>query len=214
MGRISRVKEAWRIRKAYREGKRFKVMKPITQSRTTATVAGATGTTSGLVFAFLTFLRGRTDLPWEPEGDAAIVAVVTTILAPLLSRLIAKYRKGGDTIKPAALGFLICGVAALLGGCVLAGCMTTQVLGPDGTILEVRRQVDRDLLDRVATLAKDPELYEQAWELYKRIAAYRSDLRTAEGKTEREELEARIAAAQRAIEGLVATAQAVGGGAG
>jgi len=209
MGGISRGRELWRIAKAYRQGKRIKVMKPITQSKTTATIAGATGATSGIIFAVLAALRGRVALPWEPEGDTAIVAVLTTVIAPLLSRLVAKYRKGGDTIKPAALGFLLCGFAAAIAGCVATGCAKTHILGPDGTVIEVRWQADKELIVSLATLAADPELYRQGLEIFRELTAYRAELRAAESREDREALEAKIEAAERAIAGLVAAAEAV-----
>lgn len=212
MGGISRGREIWRIAKAYRQGKRIRVMKPITQSRTTATVAGATGATSGIIFAVLAALRGRVDLPWEPEGDTAIVAVLTTVIAPLLSRLVAKYRNTGDTVKPAALGFLLCGVAAAIAACVATGCSKSHVLGPDGSVIEVRWQADRELIVSLASLAADPELYRQGVELFREMTAYRAELRAAESREEREALEAKIEAAERAIAGLVAVAEAVQGG--
>jgi hypothetical protein len=187
-------------------------MKPLIQSKTTATIAGATGATSGIVFAILTALRGRVDLPWDPEGDTAIVAVVTTVIAPLLSRIVAKFRKGGDTIKPAALGLLLCGFAAALGMCLVTGCAKSQILGPDGTVLEVRWNADRDLIEHVAALALNPELYREGWELYKEIVAHRQAAKTAETKEEREALEAKIQAAERAIAGLVAAVGAAQGG--
>ena len=210
MGSISRIKETWRLWRAYRKGKKMTTMKPITKSRTTATVAASTGTTGGIAFAALTFLRGRVDLPWGPEGDAAIVAILTTIIAPLLSRLIAKYRKAGDTVGPAALGFLLCGLAGVM-TLMAAGCATTQVLGPDGTVIETRREADRELILQIATLAANPELYREGWNLFKEINDYRVALKEAEDKAERAAIEVKIRAAQDAIDGLVAAAQAAQG---
>jgi len=72
-------------------------MKPITQSATTATVAGAAASSGGAIYGVIAFLRSAFPdyMPFGPESDAAVVVVVTTVLTPLLSRLVASIRKGG-----------------------------------------------------------------------------------------------------------------------
>ena len=181
-------------------------MKPITQSKTTATVAGATGTTGGVVFALLALLRGQgVSLPWEADADTAIMAVVTTVVAPLISRLVAKWRKG-DGVSGAALGFLLCGLAGLM-SLGAAGCNTTPVLGPDGEVIGTQTTVDAELVEKLAILALDPELHRQAWTLIREIDSYYRDIDKAESVAEREELTAKIAARERAFDKLVEAAK-------
>lgn len=64
------------------------------KSKTTKTVAGSTAASGGLVVGLLTFLRATwpDKMPWEESLDADIVAVVTTVVAPVVSRLIAGMR--------------------------------------------------------------------------------------------------------------------------
>lgn len=72
-------------------------MKPITQSATTATVAGAAASSGGAIYGVIAFLRSAFPdyMPFGPESDAAVVVVISTVLTPLLSRLVASIRKGG-----------------------------------------------------------------------------------------------------------------------
>jgi len=64
------------------------------KSKTTQTVAGSVGVVGGLCWAVLRFVRDvyPDTLPWSPDMDAAIVAAVTTAVAPLVSRAVAWLR--------------------------------------------------------------------------------------------------------------------------
>lgn len=206
---MGRIKEAWRVWRAYRKGKKMVTMKPIYKSKTTATVAASTGTTAGVILAILTVLRGRVDLPWGKDGDAAIVAVLTTVLGPLLSRLIAKYRKGAtDPANTAVLGLLIAGMAGLLllGA---AGCNTLQVIGPDGDVVEIRREPDRVLIEQLSALILNPDLYRQGWELYSDIAEWKHEMRVSKSREQQEVLALKIQTAQQALDALVETAESL-----
>ena len=69
-------------------------MKPILQSKTTATVGGSAGVVSILALILLSLVPASVREAWGTEGDAAFVAVVSTLGTAGLSRLIAWLRKG------------------------------------------------------------------------------------------------------------------------
>ena len=81
----------WRARRRYRKGK---VMKDITKSRTTQNVAAGSAASGGLAYGLLAALRSAAPglLPWDEVHDVAVAVVATTVLAPLLSRIIAFVR--------------------------------------------------------------------------------------------------------------------------
>ena len=62
-------------------------------SKTSQTVAGAGVVGGGAAFAIITWLRSMwPDMPGDATTDAALAAVITGIIAPLLGRLVARYR--------------------------------------------------------------------------------------------------------------------------
>lgn len=69
-------------------------MKPITQSKTTATVAGSTAASGGALYGLIIFARAMfPNYLWGPESDAVVVTALATVATPLLSRWIASFRK-------------------------------------------------------------------------------------------------------------------------
>lgn len=67
---------------------------PIHKSTTTQNVAIAGASGAGSVAGVLLLLRTNWPdlLPWGPEADAGIIALVTTVVVPVLSRVIAFLR--------------------------------------------------------------------------------------------------------------------------
>jgi hypothetical protein len=63
-------------------------------STTTQNVAMGIGTVAGSIYAIIQFVRSMKPelLPWGPEGDAALVGVIATVIGPLVSRFIAMKR--------------------------------------------------------------------------------------------------------------------------
>lgn len=69
-------------------------MKNIIQSKTTQNQVAATGGLAAVVVTVLQLARSTwpDSMPWGPDGDAAIVGFVSTVIAPLLSRALAGVR--------------------------------------------------------------------------------------------------------------------------
>ena len=79
-------------------GSTRKVRRRISESRTTRHVAAGTAAgvgSGGLVLALLGWVRATWPdvLPWPVDADVALAGLITTILAPLLSRFIATQRR-------------------------------------------------------------------------------------------------------------------------
>ena len=71
-------------------------LKPVeaVTSTTTQNVAGGVVVSGGTIAGACAFVRSAWPdaLPWGSEGDAALVVVLTTIIGPLVSRVIAMIR--------------------------------------------------------------------------------------------------------------------------
>jgi len=68
-----------------------KLKKTLFKSKVTKRQAIGVGGVGGVVTGVLVFVRSQWPalLPWETEGDAALVGIAATILGPLLSRFLA-----------------------------------------------------------------------------------------------------------------------------
>lgn len=68
--------------------------KTVLQSRTTQNVAAATVTTGGTVAGVIAGARAVFPdlIPWNESADVSVAVVITTVIAPLVSRLIAFWR--------------------------------------------------------------------------------------------------------------------------
>lgn len=64
------------------------------KSRTTQNVAAGGLITVGTIAGVLAWIRSMWPelLPWDPSADAAIDTVAATVLAPVVSRVIAMWR--------------------------------------------------------------------------------------------------------------------------
>ena len=68
------------------------ILKPILESKTTRNVAIGGITVGGATVGAMAFLRRMFPdaIPWGPDGDIHILWIAETILAPVVSRLMAK----------------------------------------------------------------------------------------------------------------------------
>ena len=64
-------------------------------SKTTWTVAGSVAGVAGATLLIMQFVRGSwpSIVPWPPDQDAKAVAIIATVIAPLVSRFVA-WRRG------------------------------------------------------------------------------------------------------------------------
>ena len=63
------------------------------KSKTTQTVAGAGAVGGGAATAIIVWIRSMwPDMPGDVTTDVALGAVITGIIAPLLGRIVARYR--------------------------------------------------------------------------------------------------------------------------
>jgi hypothetical protein len=64
------------------------------KSKTTWTVAGSTATGGAAIVTLLTLARSiwPGKVPWEEAADPEVVALLSTLVVPTLSRLVARLR--------------------------------------------------------------------------------------------------------------------------
>lgn len=157
MSWLSKGITALRARRAYK--KEVKEMglfsKETVKSATTQNVAVGTAAGGGAVALVLSWVRSTWGLPWDASADTSVIVVLTAVIGPLLSRLVAFWRDpakrtGGEGVSktPALLVFLCAGLfaAGALGGCAsMAPTVTTTA--PDGT---VTTRIDTEALVQLA----------------------------------------------------------------
>jgi hypothetical protein len=80
--------------KAYCAIRRNKKMSNVVTSKTTQNVTMGTAASGGAIYGVIAFLRSYAPniVFWGEDADAGIVVVATTIIAPLVSRIIAMVR--------------------------------------------------------------------------------------------------------------------------
>lgn len=93
---VGLLKSAFRGWRAKRKVDRMSnpISKPIVTSTTTQNVAAGAAAGAGTAYGVIVFARNFIGLPWDESQDQAIAAVATVVLTPLISRLLAKWRKG------------------------------------------------------------------------------------------------------------------------
>lgn len=158
-------------------------------SSTTQTVAGSTFVGGGVLAGLFAFLRAAfpEKLPWSVETDAELVVLLSTVVIPILSRMVASVRgklKRLKHIDRAGVAFLLC-IALALGA---VSCTTTQTL-PDGTIVVTTPDWSAIYSGVEAALAQ-----------YERIEARRDAARDAGDAERAARLDAILAAIADAVE--------------
>ena len=113
------------------------IKKPITQSNTTRTVAEGTAVGGGGVASVLVLLRSLGWAPWPEAADEAVFVVVSTVVIPVVSRVIARIkqamakRRQNRALGTAGLVLALVGASLLCGGCATTitpdGSRTTSV---------------------------------------------------------------------------------------
>jgi hypothetical protein len=188
-------------------------MKPILQSNTTKSVAtAAAGTTAGVV-GLLAWLRATFGdvLPWPPAADWAIATGTNTVIVPLVSRVLKKWKASKEESRDRMGSNLTLPMLALLiAGLSMAGCQSLGLLPqrsvtvtyPDGRV-EVTTTADTEAT--VAMLEVQLAALEQAVATWRDIAEWQSgqDRVDAEAKAaEREQRAEQLRVLLQGLQGL------------
>lgn len=211
MGILARAKFAWKTVRAFRKGKKMaNQMKPIYQSKTTATIAGSTATAGGMAYAIMQGIRGQwpTAVPWGLEGDAVVVALITTVLGPLLSRLVARLRKGNAASSGIAhFSLLYIGATLALAALVVLGGCAHTIQHPDGRV-EVY-SLDANQVQMLATAAAvyGPHLFESAMTMVDRINELEAQRQAAKDEAARARIEQQRRDIEQGLQALLALAK-------